>query len=134
MERFHEALQCFQEAEKLGDASAVGHIANCRSSHSEWYFRLGCRYQQEGNHAEAIACYDKGLVMNPSNTLIWVNKGAVLLALKRGAEAVVCFDRAISLDPRDFNALNNKGIALMSVGQHLEGMTCIIEAKKLEKR
>lgn len=32
MERFLDAMTCFQQAEKLGDASAAGHIANCRRS------------------------------------------------------------------------------------------------------
>ena len=131
MERFHEALQCFQEAEKLGDASAVGHIANCRSSHADWYFRLGSRYQQEGNHAEAISCYEKGLAMNPRKTVIWVNKGAALLALQRASEAAVCFDRAIALDPDDSGAWNNKGIALMSLGQREEGAACLLKAIRM---
>ena len=35
MKRYMEAISCFQKAEKLGDASAVGHIANCRRSQHE---------------------------------------------------------------------------------------------------
>lgn len=134
MDRFHEAIPCFQEAEKLGDTSAVSHIANCRKSHAEWYFRLGSRYQQEGNHIEANACYEKGLALDPSKTVIWVNKGAALLALQRASEAVACFDRAIAINPRDSGAWNNKGLALISLGQREEGFTCLIEAKKLEQR
>ena len=61
-------------------------------AHAEWYFRLGSQYQQEGNNAEAINCYEKGLALNPvGNAIIWSNKGAALLALKRGQEAVICF-------------------------------------------
>ena len=131
MERFQDAMSCFQQAEKMGDTSAAGHMARCRMSHAEWYFRLGSGYQQEGNNAEAISCYEKGLAMNPNNGVIWSNKGAALLALKRGAEAVVCFDRAIALDSRDASAWNNKGCALLSLGQQSEGWACIQEAKRL---
>ena len=60
MERFRDAMDCFQQAEKLGDASAAGHMARCRMAHAKWYFRLGSQYQQEGNNAEAINCYEKG--------------------------------------------------------------------------
>lgn len=134
MDRFQEALSCFQQAEKLGDPHAADHIKHCRKAQAEWYFRLGSRYQQEGNHAEAIACYEKGLAIDPSKTVIWVNKGAALLALQRASEAVACFDRAISLDPRDSSAWNNKGIALISLEQRSEGFACLIEAKKLKKR
>jgi Flp pilus assembly protein TadD len=66
--------------------------------------------------------------------VIWINKGAALLALERPAEAVACFDRSISLNPCDSGAWNNKGIALVSMGQREEGFACLIEAKKLEKR
>ena len=132
MEHFRDAMDCFQQAEKLGDASAAGHMARCRMSHAEWYFRLGSRYQQEGNIAEAINCYEKGLALNlDGNAIIWSNKGAALLALKRGAEAVVCFDRAIALDPRNASAWNNKGCALLSLGQQTEGWACLQEAKRL---
>jgi tetratricopeptide (TPR) repeat protein len=134
MERFQEAVSCFQQAENLGDRSAVGHIANCRAAQAEWYFRLGSRYQKEGNHTQAISCYEKGLAIDPSRTVFWVNKGAGLLALKRASEAVACFDRAIMLDSRDSGAWNNKGIALISLGQREEGFACLIEAKKLEQR
>jgi superkiller protein 3 len=133
MDRFHEALSCFQQAEKLGDDSAAGHIRNCRRAHADWYFRLGSRYQHEGNHTEANACYEKGLAMDPSKAVIWVNKGAALLALDRAAEAVTCFDRAIALDPNDPSAWNNKGIALMSSGQREEGAACLLKALKMRK-
>jgi tetratricopeptide (TPR) repeat protein len=132
MERFRDAMDCFQQAEKLGDASAAGHMARCRMAHAEWYFRLGSQYQQEGNNAEAINCYEKGLALNPvGNAIIWSNKGAALLALKRGQEAVVCFDRAIALDPRDASAWNNKGCALLAIGKQFEAMACLQEAKRL---
>ena len=132
MERFRDAIDCFQQAEKLGDASAAGHMARCRMAHAEWYFRLGSQYQQEGNNAEAINCYEKGIALNPvGNAIIWSNKGAALLALKRGAEAIVCFDRAIALDPRDASAWNNKGCALLAIGRQSEGYACLQEAKRL---
>lgn len=131
MERFHDATTCFQQAEKLGDTSTAGHVANCRKAQAEWYFRLGSRYQQKGNHTEANACYEKGLALDPSKTVIWVNKGAALLALERASEAVACFDRAIKLDPRDSGAWNNKGIALMSLGRHSDALACIQEVKRL---
>jgi len=132
MEHFRDAMDCFQQAEKMGDASAAGHMARCRMAHAEWYFRLGSQYQQEGNNAEAINCYEKGLALNPvGNAIIWSNKGAALLALKRGQEAVVCFDRAIALDPRDASAWNNKGCALLAIGKQSEAMACLQEAKRL---
>jgi len=134
IERYQEAIRCFQEAEKLGDASAADHIAKCRrlqSPDAESLFRRGSEFQEAGNNAEAIRCYDAGLAVDASNPDVWVNKGAALLALKRGPEAVACFDRAISLNPRNSSAWNNKGCALLSMGRHSEALACLQEAKRL---
>jgi tetratricopeptide (TPR) repeat protein len=132
MELFRDAMDCFQHAEKLGDTSAAGHMARCRMSHAEWYFRLGSGYQQEGNNAEAINCYEKGLTLNPDgNAIIWSNKGAALLALKRNGEAVTCFDRAIVLKRADWGAWNNKGIALFFMEQYAAALPVLEEAQRL---
>ncbi len=132
--RFQEALKCFQEAQKLGDPNAAKGIEQCRrllAPEANRYFQLGSDYQQEGNNAEAIRSYEKGLAIDPSNAIIWCNLGAALLALKRGQEAVVCFDRTIALDPRDASAWNNKGCALLAIGRQSEGYACLQEAKRL---
>lgn len=132
MEHFRDAMDCFQRAENLGDPTAAGHIARCKMSHAEWYFRLGSGYQQEGNNTEAINCYEKGLALNPDgNAIIWSNKGAALLALKRNAEAVTCFDRAIVLKPEDWGAWNNKGIALFFMEQYATALPVLEEAQRL---
>ena len=137
LERYQEAIRCLQEAEKLGDTNAAAHIAHSRRAltrDAERYFRLGSQYQEEGNNAEAIACYAKGLAIEPHNAAVWINKGAALLALNRATEAVACFDRAISLDPNDSSAWNNKGIALMSLGQREEGATCLLKAIRMREK
>ncbi len=134
MERYEEAIRCFQEAEKLGDASAAIQIANCRrlqSPNAETWFRRGSDFQEAGNNAEAIRCYEAGLAIDASNPDVWINKGAALLALDRGPEAIACFDHAIALKPDAASAWNNKGIALMSLGQSEDGLVCLTEAYRL---
>ena len=134
-DRFQEALVCFQEAEKLGDLNAAAGIEQCRrflAPEADRYFTLGCQYQKEGNHTEAIACYEKGLAMNPRQPVIWLNKGAALLKLNRAKEAVVCFDQAIALDPNDSGAWKNKGIALSHIGQREEAAACLLKGLQME--
>ena len=133
MDQFDDAMGCLEKAKELGDTSAADRMVQCRMAQAEWYFRLGSRYQQEGNQTEANACYEKGLARNPNNGVIWVNKGAALLALNRAKDAVVCFERAIALDPNDAGAWNNKGIALMSLMQREEGAACLLKALKMRK-
>gem|GEM_PF-2036550 len=134
MERYQEAIPCFQQAEKLGDASAAEQITNCRrfqSPDADRYFRTGEDYRKEGNNAEAIACYEKGLAIDPSAAQIWCNMGAALLALKRSPEAITCFDRALSLSPGESSAWNNKGIALYFMKQYAAALPCLEEAQRL---
>ncbi len=136
IERYQEALGCFQQAEKLGDASAAGHVANCRKlqiPNADAYFRRGSQLQQAGSNDEAVQCYEAGLAVEPNNALIWNNLGAALLALKRIDGAIKSFQRALSLNPRDASAWNNKGLAHLSAGQHTEALRCIQEAKRLRE-
>ena len=134
MKRFQDAIPCFQQAERLGDTSAARRIENCRSllrQEAEKWFERGSDFQQAGNNAEAIRCYDVGLASDPSNADVWNNKGAALLALKRSSEAIACFDRALSLSPGDSSAWNNKGLALFFMEQYAAALPCLEEAQRL---
>ena len=131
MERFRDAMDCFQQAEKLGDASAAGHMARCRTAHAEWYFRLGSQYQQEGNNTEAINC-TRRVSPKPGrqcNHLEQQRRGFVCVETWAGGCRL--FDRAIALDPRNASAWNNKGCALLAIGKQSEAMACLQEAKRL---
>lgn len=134
MGRYQDAIACLQRAASLGDPDAAGRIAECRkklSPDAELYFITGSSYQQEGRNADAIACYEKGLAIDPSNAQIWNNKGAALLALNRGRDAIACFDRAIALNPRDSDAWNNKGYALFFMNEFTAALPVLEEAQRL---
>jgi serine/threonine protein kinase len=135
LRRFAEALSCFQQARKLGEEGVSVFIADCRkvvAPEADRYFRLGGQYEQEGNYLEAISCYKKGLDIDPSETVVWVSFGGILLRFKRFSEAVDCFDRAISIEPRCSAAWQNKGFALLCLGRREEGLRCQAEAKRME--
>lgn len=132
--RYMEALKCFQEAEKLGDLNAARGIEQCRrllKFQAEKFFRRGSEFQESGNNAEAIRCYDAGLAIDASNPDAWINKGAALLALNRAQEAITCFDRAIALRPGDSGAWNNKGYALYFINQYAAALPVLEEARRL---
>lgn len=48
MEQFHEAMDCFQKSENLGDASAVGHIEHCRKEHAGMVLQAGLPLPKRG--------------------------------------------------------------------------------------
>lgn len=132
--RFSEALPCFQEALKLGDENAARGIEQCQrllKIDAKKHFQRGANFQQAGNNAEAIRCYDASLSIDATNPDVWINKGAALLALNRGTEAIACFDQAIALNNCESSAWNNNGYALYFMGQYSSALPCLEEAKRL---
>ena len=63
-----------------------------------------------GKPAEALACYQFALRLNPKDVHAWTNKGNALFSLKRYAEALAAYDSALSLDSSLSLAWLNKGI------------------------
>jgi len=87
-----------------------------------------------GRPAEAWACYDRALDLNPRLTRPWCGKGDALRELERHEEALACYDRALELDPRFEAAWNNKGIALGKLERREEELACYDRALELNPR
>jgi tetratricopeptide (TPR) repeat protein len=62
-----------------------------------------------GRHHEALAAYDRALVLAPREPSILANRGNALTALGRIALALASYDRALSIAPDHVNALYNRG-------------------------
>jgi tetratricopeptide (TPR) repeat protein len=65
-----------------------------------------------GKSEEAIACYDKALLLNPNYVAAYNNKGIALGNLGKSEEAIVCYDKALALNPNYVAAYNNKQFVL----------------------
>jgi serine/threonine protein kinase len=83
-------------------------------------------------YAEAIACYEQALELNPELKEAWNNKGMALTALQRYPEALECFERALALDPSFALARNNKGRTFEYLGRRSEALTCYGHALALD--
>lgn len=84
--------------------------------------------------AEAIACYDVALKLDPKLVSAWSNKGVVLLASQQPEKALVCFDEALKLNPKLEKAWSNRGVVFKSLGKAQEAMDCYDRALKLNPR
>ena len=87
-----------------------------------------------GRNEEALACFDKALLIDPRDTMSWCNKGGVLVELERLDEAIACFNKTLSIDPQHALAWSNKGGALRELGRHEEAITCYDKALAIEPR
>ena len=75
---------------------------------ADHFFNKAVKLDDEKKYAEAIACYDKVLKLDPVSTHTLSNKAQCLVELHKYEEALTCYNEAISLDPTDKIAPHNK--------------------------
>jgi len=85
-------------------------------------------------HEEAVACYDRGLEINPLGIGLWQNKGVALRALGRYEEAVACYDRGLEITPRDATLWTAKGSALNYLKRYAEAVACYDQGLEINPR
>ncbi len=90
--------------------------------------------QRLGRHREAIACFDRLLILEPDGrALTWACKGESLAALGLHSEAISCFDRALWLraDPGFWVW---KGDSLFELGRVSEAVSAFDKAIEMDPR
>jgi tetratricopeptide (TPR) repeat protein len=87
------------------------------------YFRNGTNLFDQGNYTEAIAYYDKALILNSTDINALYNKALSLDNLGRLDEAVTYYDKVLAISPNDTDSLNNIGLALDGLGEHDKAIT-----------
>ena len=89
---------------------------------AETHFNLGNANYETGNHAEAIASYQRALALRPDLAVAYINLGNVLNDLHRGEEAVASYRSALVLRPGFADGHFNLGNALDDLGRHEEAV------------
>jgi Tfp pilus assembly protein PilF len=100
----------------------VGHLDEaeglCRAilrvdaNHVEALYLLGVVQSRLGRSKEALASYDRVLVIKPDYAQVLTNRGVALWDLKRFEEALASHDRALAIKPDFAEALTNRGLTL----------------------
>ena len=101
------------------------------SSHVSQRFGDAVRLQQSGRLAEAIAVYDRILLLNPDLAEVHNNRGAALAGLERFTDAEGAYRRALALNPGYAEAFNNLGNALCESGKFGEAERALRAAIEL---
>ena len=70
----------------------------------------------EGEHAAAIACLLKALLMEPYNSAIWFNLALSYRATNRLEEAKAALVRAAEYRPQDIDILDTLGVVMHETG------------------
>src|SRR5262249_23202452 len=79
------------------------------------HIHLGLVLRALKRDADALASFDKALVLDPANVDALGNRGDVLLSLRRPAEALDCFERILAAAPGHLEARANRGAALATL-------------------
>ena len=82
--------------------------------------------------AEALACCDEVISLEPRNAEAYIKKGAALEKLRREDEAVECYDRAIAADSSLTTAYLHKGGVFNRLERYQEALACYEQALKTE--
>jgi predicted O-linked N-acetylglucosamine transferase (SPINDLY family) len=62
-------------------------------------------------YGESLACYERALTLDATNSATWNNRGNALIGLKRYADSLPDFDAALALDPANVDAFSNRANA-----------------------
>ena len=91
----------------------------------------GVALENLGRSEEALACFDRALVIDPRFPGVWFNKGVVMQSRGRHEEALACYDRALAVNSQYSEAWSNKGISLESLGRLEDALACFDRALAL---
>jgi len=83
---------------------------------AEDYNQAGETHHAMGRYEEAVAAYDKALVLDPSFGKAWRNRGLSLAMLNRTADAEESFEKALAIDPGDLEALYFQALSRSRAG------------------
>ena len=81
------------------------------------WFNLGDTLVKQGRHAEAIACFERGVHLRPDDAPGYNDLGCELVVVGRPEAALPVFARALALRPGYAEVHNNLGNALRSLGR-----------------
>jgi Flp pilus assembly protein TadD len=83
---------------------------------------LGIALLEKGKVEEAIASFEKAILIEPSDFRVYNNRGMAFDQMGRFDLAMADFDRAIALEPRACEAYNNKGKSYGQIGRFEEAI------------
>jgi tetratricopeptide (TPR) repeat protein len=87
-------------------------------------FEEALRHHLAGRIADAVAGYERAILLNPNHAEAHNNMATALLALGRTQEAVERYCQALALQPDYADALNNLAVALIAQGRVADGVLC----------
>lgn len=117
--RDNEAVTHLEAARRLEPQQAIFHLA------------AGNVWQQQGEHAAAIAAYQEAIIQAPDNGRAHYNLGVAAFASGHLAVAIAAYEEAVTLLPDDADVFFNLAIAYDKSGQPAAALRAYEQAMTL---
>jgi predicted O-linked N-acetylglucosamine transferase (SPINDLY family) len=114
LQRFEEAAAYFRRLLNAENKNIDARNALCYTLQA-----LGNQAHNNGNFAQAEACFDEAAQLQPNNAAYWYNLGNAQRSLGKPQAALSSFTQSLKLDPDDADAHNNLGNVQRELG-HLD--------------
>jgi Flp pilus assembly protein TadD len=106
--KWDEAVQAFSEA-----------LASDATNPTLFFYR-GASEENRGRMDEALADYQKAIVLKPDFVLAYARSAKIHARQKSYEKALSCYQKALELGDPDITTLYNSAIILMNLGKNLE--------------
>jgi tetratricopeptide (TPR) repeat protein len=83
------------------------------------------------HYDEALAGFEKLIILQPDTAVNWVGKGQILSSMNRNEEALKSFEKATSLDPKRFDVWGMQADALLKLGRYNEAISTYNKAVEI---
>lgn len=98
---------------------------------AEKHFDKGADFAKLGDLEKAIALFDKALVLEPGNDMVWVLRGSLLNELRRYADALASYDKALAIRQDYEVAWCDRGMVLRNLGRFAEAVASFDKALEI---
>jgi len=114
------------------DGSLFLHALQTTKNNYTACVNLGTWFSKNGQHQEALDCYQMALRMNPSDPSVLYDLANAFARMGHWEDAVKSYRRALAVGPPQADILDNLGFALVALKQYDEAVTNFATALKLK--
>lgn len=123
---------------RLGEAeTAYRSLLRSRPDDPRIWHNLGVLRAEAGDPSDALACFDRALVLEPGYATAHFNRANALFALRRTHEARDAYMRVVALDPDSYEAHRRLGFLWQAAGRRgraLDHFARTLELRRGEDR
>lgn len=94
----------------------------------------GLTYASKGKFAEAIQQYDRAILQNDKDALLFFMKGFALFKMQSYSDALTTFNKAATLEPKNADTHYNIGLCLRRLNQDAKAVDSFTKTLKLNKK